>query len=352
MQTKVLTMDIKNPYNEKEKLVEVATLLKNGEVVACPTESVYGLFANALDEDAVKKIYEAKGRPSDNPLIVHISSYDMLETIVMDVPKKAKLLMEAFWPAPLTILLKKKDVVPATTTAGLNTVGVRMPKNDIILSIIEEANLPLAAPSANVSGKPSPTCAKHVLEDMEGRIPCIVDGGDCDFGVESTIIDLSSDTPMILRPGNITISMIESVIGKVLVDATIINDSVIKEAPKAPGMKYKHYAPLCEVLIVKGENDKVVKKIYELAKNCPKKVGIICTLENEAFFKELENVKTFSIGTRSNLNTITQNLFKILRQLDEDKLEVAFCESFSRDEEGLAIMNRLVKASGHNILEV
>ncbi len=352
MQTKVIPMDIKNPYSEKEKLVEVATLLKKGEVVACPTESVYGLFANALDENAVKKIYVAKGRPSDNPLIVHISNYSMLESIVEEVPEKAKLLMERFWPAPLTILLKKKNLVPATTTAGLNTVGVRMPKNDIILSIIEEAGVPLAAPSANVSGKPSPTCAKHVLEDMEGRIPCIVDGGDCDFGVESTIIDLSSETPMILRPGNITINMIQDVIGQVSVDATIINDSVIKEAPKAPGMKYKHYAPLCEVLIVKGENEKVVKKIYELAKNSPKRVGIICTLENETFFRDLENIKIFSIGTRSNLNTITQNLFKTLRQLDEDKLDIAFCESFSRDDEGLAIMNRLVKASGHNILEV
>lgn len=352
MQTKVITIDDSSLHSQKSKLQEIAYFIKRGDLVACPTETVYGLCGNGLDSNSTKKIYEAKGRPSDNPLILHIANFEMLENVAKTVPHKAKKLIDAFWPGALTIILEKQDCVPYETTGGLETVAVRMPSNEIILEIIKLSGLPLAAPSANISGKPSPTKAEHVIEDLSSKIACIVDGGDCKFGVESTIIDCTKDIPVLLRPGSITISMIEKVIGKISVDKSITEKSPVNK-PMAPGMKYKHYAPNAKITLVTSDNVKdIPSEIIKLVKKCEsnKKIAIICTDETEGLYKDLD-VLIFSLGTREDLNTITKKLFHGLRDMDKNNIDIAFCEGFSENEEGLAIMNRLVKASGYNVIK-
>ena len=336
---------------ELSAIKEAAKVLRSGGLIAFPTETVYGLGANALDEDAASKIYEAKGRPSDNPLIVHIANKKDVEKLASNIPAKARLLMDKFWPGPLTIIFHKSSIVPYGVTGQLETVGIRMPNHKIALKLIEEAGVPVAAPSANTSTRPSPTNASHVLEDLSGRIDGVIDGGDVNIGIESTIIDVTSDIPTILRPGYITIAQMEEVIGKVNIDQAVLN---IKEAAhmvaKAPGMKYKHYAPQADMLIVEGDQEKVVAKINELAADMVekgKKVGIIATDETKHRYQK---GVVISLGQRKDELSISQHLFQTLREMDALEVDCIFSEGFTNEHVGQAIMNRLLKAAGHNIM--
>lgn len=337
---------------DKEILQQAAQIIKKGGLVAFPTETVYGLGADGLKEEAAKKIYAAKGRPSDNPLILHIAERSQLEQIVKQIPQKAERLMEAFWPGPLTIIFEKSENVPYTTTGGLDTVAVRMPNHAEALAFLKEVQTPVAAPSANTSGRPSPTKAEHVLEDMQGKIEMILDGGEVGIGIESTIIDMTSAIPMILRPGFVTQEMLEEVIGEVMIDPAVQGGVKEKERPKAPGMKYRHYAPKADLTIVEGELSKVILKINELAAQKvseEKKVGIIATEETKKFYK---NGLVKVIGTRMEEKTIAKHLYSILREFDEAKVDIIFSEAFSEEDFGQAIMNRLEKAAGHHKIHV
>ena len=333
---------------DKNELKKHSELLKNGETVIFPTETVYGLGANALDENAVKKIYEAKGRPSDNPLIVHIHNKDLIYDLSKDIDDKAKKVIDKFWPGPLTVILKKNDKVPKTTTGGLDTVAIRMPKNDIALELLRECNLPIAAPSANISGKPSPTNGKHVVDSMNGRVAGIIIGDDCDYGLESTVVDFTEEIPMILIPGSITKKDLENVIGKVEIDPSLLNHEDNKKA-KAPGMKYKHYSPDAEVFIVSGKNDDVIEKINSLIDENDKnglKSGVLCLEKNKKKYKG----KVISLG--ENFKEVGRNLFNSLITMDNEKINVVYSEEFLDDEVGMAIMNRLLKSSGYKVIRV
>lgn len=350
MQTKVLKID--GCAIDFVKIQEAAELIRQGELVAFPTETVYGLGADALRPEASKKIYAAKGRPSDNPLIVHIAKFEDLVSIAETVPTQAKMLSDAFWPGPLTMIVRKNQRVPYETTGGMDTVAVRMPNHPAALSLIKESGCLIAAPSANTSGKPSPTEAEHVLVDMDGRIPMILDGGAVGIGLESTIVDLTEDVPMILRPGYITRDMLEEVLGEeVCMDPGLIaSDSAQK--PKAPGMKYKHYAPKADLVLVEGETEKVIAKINELVKEKQKagqQVGVIATDETQASYCADYVV---SIGARKDEDAIARHLYKILRDFDAWDVDAIYSESFLTPRIGQAIMNRLIKAAGHQIIEV
>ena len=350
MQTRVVKID---PSNIDENAMgEAAELIASGELVAFPTETVYGLGADALHPEASKKIYAAKGRPSDNPLIVHICKFEELESIAKLVPPQARKLADAFWPGPLTMIVWKNDKVPYETTGGMDTVAIRMPDHPIALKLIEQSGCLFAAPSANTSGKPSPTEAAHVALDLDGKIPMILDGGPVGIGIESTIIDLTEDMPMILRPGYITQQMLEDVLGEeVKIDPGIIaSDSLTK--PKAPGMKYKHYAPKADLVLVDGDADKVVRKINELVqakKAVGQKVGIIATDETKDLYQADIVV---SIGAREDEDAIAKHLYKILREFDDWNVDAIYSESFATPRIGQAIMNRLLKAAGHQVLQV
>ena len=336
---------------DRELLQQAAQIIKRGGLVAFPTETVYGLGADGFNEEAAKKIYAAKGRPSDNPLILHIAEENQLKQIVKKIPEKAKKLMESFWPGPLTIILEKKENVPYTTTGGLDTVAIRMPNHLGALSFLKAVQTPIAAPSANTSGRPSPTKAEHVLEDMKGKIDMILDGGEVGIGIESTIIDMTS-VPMILRPGFITQEMLEEKIGDVFLDPALQNGLQEIERPKAPGMKYRHYAPKADLTIVEGELSRVIDQINRLTAQKVsegKKVGIIATEETKKFYKH-GIIKV--IGTRKKEETIAKHLYSILREFDEDKIDVIFSEAFSEKAFGQAIMNRLIKAAGHHRITV
>ena len=335
---------------DKKIMEEAGELLKAGALVAFPTETVYGLGANALDEKAAANIYAAKGRPSDNPLIIHIADMESLPLITEEVPEEAVKLAEKFWPGPLTIVLKKSAAVPLGTTGGLNTVAVRMPSHPIALEMIRYGGGYIAAPSANTSGRPSPTLASHVADDMDGIIPMILDGGAVGIGIESTIVDLTDEVPTILRPGFITKEMLEEVVGEVQIDKGLAVDA--KVAPKAPGMKYRHYAPKAELIIVEGDSEAVVEKINALAKENEAKgirTGIIGTEETVGLY-ECGIVK--SMGTRSDELSISSQLYRILREFDESDAKVIYSESFEQGKIGSAIMNRLLKAAGHKVIKV
>ncbi|MBR3769697.1 MAG: threonylcarbamoyl-AMP synthase [Lachnospiraceae bacterium] len=356
MQTKLIRID--SEEIDIGKMSEAAELIRQGELVAFPTETVYGLGADALRPEASAKIYEAKGRPSDNPLIVHVCRFEELERIARDVPEEAKKLAEAFWPGPLTMVVWKDESVPYTTTGGMDTVAVRMPNHPVALSLISESGCLIAAPSANTSGKPSPTEARHVAEDMDGRIPMILDGGAVGIGIESTIIDLTEDVPMILRPGYITKEMLEEVLGKeVQIDPGILatdttDPSKAGQKPKAPGMRYKHYAPKADLVLVEGDTDKVVAEINSLVKAAQEKecrVGVIAT--DETMERYVADV-VFSIGARDDEDAIAQHLYKILRDFDEQEVDCIYSESFATPRIGQAIMNRLLKAAGYQVLYV
>lgn len=350
MQTRVLKID--SADIDCESMREAARLIAEGELVAFPTETVYGLGADALHSQAAKKIYAAKGRPSDNPLIVHISKFADLEMIAKEVPVQARKLSDAFWPGPLTMIVWKNEKVPYETTGGMDTVAIRMPNHLVALKLIEESGCLIAAPSANTSGKPSPTEASHVALDMDGRIPMILDGGAVGIGIESTIIDLTEEVPMILRPGYITKEMLEEVLGEeVRIDPGIIAlDSERK--PKAPGMKYKHYAPKADLVLVEGETDRVVKEINRLTtekRNVGQVVGIIATDETKGRYQADYVV---SIGARADEDAIARHLYKILREFDDLNVDAIFSESFATPRIGQAIMNRLLKAAGHQVVTV
>lgn len=326
-------------------------ILKEGGLVAFPTETVYGLGANALDEEAARKTYEAKGRPSDNPLIVHIARMEDLYSITEDVTDKAVKAAENFWPGPLTMIFKKSSAVPYGTTGGLETVAVRMPSDIIAKELILSGGGYISAPSANTSGRPSPTEAWHVKEDLDGKIEMIVDGGPVDIGVESTILDMTVEPPMILRPGAITEEMFREVIGEVAVDRTILAaDSA--ERPKAPGMKYRHYAPKADLMIVEGDTDRVIQAVNRLTAERLKegyKVGVIATSETMSRYEQ-GNIKC--IGTREDEMSIASRLYGILREFDADGTDYIYSESFARTGIGSAVMNRLLKAAGHHVLKV
>lgn len=349
MQTIIQKLDKINP--EAEGIRQAGEILKSGGLVAFPTETVYGLGANALNEEAAMKTYAAKGRPSDNPLIVHIADMEALPAIVEEIPEKAKIVAEKYWPGPLTMIFRKSDLVPHGTTGGLDTVAVRMPDHVIARELIRAGGGYISAPSANTSGRPSPTAAEHVAEDLSGKIEMILDGGPVEIGVESSILDVTVEPPMILRPGAITKEMLEELIGEVDVDQTLIQaDS--KEVPKAPGMKYRHYAPKAQLLVVEGETDAVVTYINgqaerQVADNL--RVGIIATEETIDRYKT-GDIKC--IGTRADERTIAAGLFRVLREFDADGVNVIYSEAFQREGIGSAIMNRLLKAAGHQVVQV
>lgn len=350
METEVIQIDEHNIDEAASKsLVKAGEIIKSGGLVAFPTETVYGLGGDALNPESSRRIYAAKGRPSDNPLIVHIADIEDLEAIVAEVPESARKLAKAFWPGPLTMIMNKNDKVPYETTGGLDTVAIRMPCNEIALELIRNSGGYIAAPSANTSGRPSPTLARYCVEDLSGKIEMILDGGQVGIGLESTIVDLTSPTPMILRPGYITLDMLKEVLGEVDVDRTII-DGNSKERPKAPGMKYRHYAPKGKLTIVQGEQKKVIDYINLRAKEAlseGRRVGIIGTDATLEFY-HADVVK--SVGDRNDEKTIAHELFKVLREFDDENIEVMFSESFDDSGIGQAIMNRLLKAAGHDVI--
>lgn len=349
MDTKVVRMS--PDCLDMQGILEAGSILKNGGLVAFPTETVYGLGGNALDEKAAEKIYRAKGRPSDNPLIIHIAEFSAIEKIVKDVPQKAKLLADAYWPGPLTMVFEKKEIVPYGTTGGLETVAVRMPNHPIALELIRAGGGYVAAPSANKSGRPSPTIASHVEEDLGGRIDMILDGGPVGIGLESTIVDFTDEIPTILRPGYINQEMLEKVIGPVQMDKALMSVSG-SIAPKAPGMKYRHYAPQGELVIVAGYPEDVQMRIRQLAEEkvmAGYRVGIIATDESAGEYP-LGIVK--SIGTRVHEETIAQHLFAVLREFDDSKVDFIYSEAFDTPQIGQAIMNRLLKAAGQHKIDV
>ena len=375
--------------NCAEDIVIAAELLKNGGLVAIPTETVYGLGGNALDEDAARKIYAAKGRPSDNPLIAHVSCVEEVEPLVKEIPEAGRKLMEAFWPGPLTMIFPKSEKVPYGTTGGLDTVAIRMPDDPVANRLIALAGVPVAAPSANTSGRPSPTTADHVWQDMNGRIDMIIDGGPVGIGVESTIVDVSSAVPAVLRPGAITMEMLEEVLGEVSVDPAILGPLSADVRPKAPGMKYKHYAPKADLTLVEpgtgadresraeqvtGAEQKngadrntgaypetgldetqlqaMIRKVRELSREkieAGYKVGVICTDESRDCYTDGE---VRSIGARKSQPSVAHNLYALLREFDDLGVDYIFSESFPKDHLGQAIMNRLSKAAGYKIVKV
>jgi len=349
MYTKIIKIDENNI--DKNLIGEAVRIIKNGGLVAFPTETVYGLGANGLDEEAVKKIFIAKGRPQDNPLILHVYSTDQVEDLVEEIPPVAKLCMDKFWPGPLTIILKKSPKVPDIISAGLDTVAIRMPENKIALEIIRLSNTPIAAPSANTSGKPSPTSARHVIEDLMGRIDMIVDGGDTGIGLESTVLDLSTDIPMILRPGGVTKEDLSKIIPNISIDSSIIKEDE-KLIPKSPGQKYRHYAPKAEMFVFSGQVDSIVEAIIvntEKYTKEGKRVGIICTDETKDFYKEGVII---SMGSRKNKETIARNLFNTLRTFDHLDVDIILAEGVDLSNLGIAIMNRMMKAASGKIIKV
>lgn len=344
-------MEVMRDGVKEDGIRRAGEILKRGGLVAFPTETVYGLGANALDETASAKIYSAKGRPSDNPLIVHIADWEAIYRIADEVPAQAKLLADAFWPGPLTMILKKSSQVPFGTTGGLDTVAIRMPANEVARALIRAGGGYVAAPSANTSGRPSPTTAQHVAQDMDGVIDMIIDGGDADIGLESTIVDLTEGTPTILRPGYINEEMLTQVLGKVEMDRGLLSDRA-DIRPKAPGMKYRHYAPKAQLFIVEGEMSRVRDKINELTayhSQRGERVGVIGTDESSSCY---HGGIVKSIGSRQDEISIAHHLYGILRDFDERDVTVIYSESFDTPQMGQAIMNRLIKAAGHQIIPV
>jgi len=340
-------------FTDKENIRIAGRVIRDGGLCAFPTETVYGLGGDALNPESSRKIYAAKGRPSDNPLIVHIADTSDLEKICDEVPDAAYRLAEKFWPGPLTIIIKNNGTVPPETTGGLSTVAVRQPSDKVARAFIEAAGGFVAAPSANTSGRPSPTKASHVMEDMNGRIEAVIDGGDVVIGLESTIVDLTGDKPMVLRPGFITLDMIKSVLPDASFDPAII-DSDSKEAPKAPGMKYRHYAPKGKLTVIKGERAAVLEKMRALAEEKAAEgatVGLMVCEEDAGSFSEKDDFIVKTLGTESDDAAVAHYLFAVLREFDEAKAEYIFSESFDGGKLSDAITNRLLKAAGHDVIE-
>ncbi len=344
MQTKLLAPT-------EDAIAEAAQLLQSGELVAFPTETVYGLGANALDEQAVGKIYLAKGRPSDNPLIVHVASPEAAEPLCK-IDDRARRLMDAFWPGPLTLLLPKKPVIPDITNAGLSSVAIRLPSHPVAKRLLAACRVPVAAPSANLSGRPSPTTAQHVLEDMDGRIPLILDGGACDVGLESTVLDITGEVPVIVRPGGVTREMLLAVLPQVEVAGSVMRPLEKGEKAVSPGMMYKHYAPKGQLTLLKGKPENVRSaclRLYQEAQDCGKKACILTPQEHMNWYPDCY---TQTIGTLQKPESLAHELFAVLRQMDEEKVQVILCEAVTTEGIGLAIMNRMYRAAAFHVEEV
>jgi L-threonylcarbamoyladenylate synthase len=346
--TLVLKVDSQKP--EIEKIRIAADFIREGGLVAFPTETVYGLGADALNPKAVLALFEAKKRPLDNPPIVHVGEIENVYKLTENVPPEAEMLMQKFWPGPLTLIFKRSNVVPSVTVAGLDTIAIRMPRHNVALALLRESKCPIAAPSANLAGKPSPTSASHVLEDLNGRIDAVLDAGPTHIGVESTVLDMTVDPPQILRPGGTPYEDLKRILGRVELHPVAIADKEISiEKARSPGVKHKHYAPNAEVILVEGEASKIVGKVKELVdfyKHENKKVGILTTDENFSLYKA-DVVK--SLGSRKNLKVIANNLFRLLREFDSEKVDVIIAEGLPLKGLGLAVMNRLRKAAGYKI---
>lgn len=365
MDTIVKKIDAENMTSEDFR--EAAEILRAGGLVAFPTETVYGLGGDAFDPTASKRIYAAKGRPSDNPLIVHIAEIGELDGLCEDIPREAYRLADAFWPGPLTMIMKKKASIPMETTGGLDTVAIRMPSHPIANRLIKETGLPIAAPSANASGRPSTTKAEHVIEDLSGKIEMIIDGGSSDIGLESTIVDLTVSPALILRPGYITVEMLRRVIPDIEYDKAVLkrekNENIVA---KAPGMKYRHYAPKGDLTIYEGRDEAVVEAIGSAVSEklaAGHTVGVLCSTEIEALLKKTgggtspaaedwNRICLRVLGSKTEEETIAARLFDALRSFDEDGIEFIYAEGFSTNDLGQAIMNRLIKAAGYHIVEV
>ncbi|MBE5883755.1 MAG: threonylcarbamoyl-AMP synthase [Lachnospiraceae bacterium] len=353
MDTEIIKIADSGDLSEADdaKLRAAGEIVRQGGLVAFPTETVYGLGGDALNKESSHKIYAAKGRPSDNPLIVHICEFEDIYPIVREVPEDAKRIAQAFWPGPLTMILPKSDKVPSETTGGLDTVAVRMPAHPVAQRLIAYSGGYVAAPSANTSGKPSPTVAKYVVEDMHGKIDVIIDGGEVGIGLESTIIDLTVSPPMVLRPGYITREKLAEVLGQVESDVTILREDS-GQAPKAPGMKYRHYAPKGELTIVQGEARKVMEYINDCSaedREAGQRVGVIATAEMKEHYCA-DVVK--SVGSRKDEESIARHLYTILREFDDEGVTRIYSEGFVAEGFGQAIMNRLLKAAGHSVVEL
>ena len=349
METKVAI--IKDINKDITFIEEAGAIIRSGGTVAFPTETVYGLGANALDGDAVKKIFIAKGRPQDNPLIVHVSSKD-ISNLVKEVPAIAQELINKFWPGPLTIILEKKDIVPNVTSANLNTIGIRMPNSEIALKLIELSGKPIAAPSANISGRPSPTEVNRCVEDLIGRVNYIIGGESSDIGVESTIIDCTVNPPMVLRPGGITLEMLREVDSNIEIDKALKSKPSDDLKPKAPGMKYRHYAPKAHLKIIRGKNEKTIEIIQEMLENYIEKNNDVAILTTDENVNKFNKGKVISLGSGKDLNEIAKNIFEALRKCDDLGVQYILCQGFEEKGVGLAIMNRLSKAAGYDIIDV
>ncbi len=349
-QTLLLKVDSENP--EPAIIQTAAEIIRRGGLVAFPTETVYGLGADALNPEAVLALFEAKKRPLDNPPIVHVSDPKEVHRLVLEVPPKAKVLMDKFWPGPLTLIFKRSINVPKVTVAGLDTVAIRMPKHKVALELIRQSQCPIAAPSANLAGKPSPTTAQHVFEDLNGRIDVILNGGASNIGVESTVVDLSVDPPMLLRPGGTPFEALKNVLGDLDLHPFVKAEQELSlKHIRSPGMKHKHYAPKAEVILVEGKVTAVTAKIKlltEFYRAEGKKIGVLATDETHIAYRA-DVVK--SLGSRSNLATVAQSLFRLLREVDAENVDVIIAEGVSSEGLGLAVMNRLRKAAAYHIVK-
>jgi L-threonylcarbamoyladenylate synthase len=345
-ETRVLRVNPTEP--EKEVIAEAAAVIRSGGLVAFPTETVYGLGADALNEAAVRRIFGVKGRPPDNPIIVHVADRDSVYLLASEVPRAAEELISRFWPGPMTLVLKRTELVPAVTCGGLETVAVRMPAHPVALELIEEAGVPIAAPSANVSGSPSPTSAEHVLRDLGGKIEMVLDGGPAEIGVESTVIDMTVDPPELLRPGGLPLEEIEGVIGHVRIPEPARGLVAFTGKPRSPGMKYRHYAPRCRLILVEGDPASVRRKVAELVtvlRTQGKRVGVLA-LDGADY----PGAEVVDLGPRSDLRRVAKSLFTAIRDLDERGVDVIVAEGVEERGLGLAIMNRLRKASGGEVI--
>ena len=341
-------LDLKNT-TDYSKLKVAGEIIKNGGLVLFPTETVYGLGANGLDENAVKKIYKAKGREQDNPLILHVSNFDMVSKIAKNISDIEYTLMKTFWPGPFTIILDRTEIVPDIVTAGLDTVGVRMPSGIIAKELISYAGIPIAAPSANVSGRPSGTNISDIFEELSDKVDYIVDGGECEVGLESTVVRVVDGIPNILRPGKISPEDIKKAVGIVKIDEHILKDIEIDEKVLSPGMKYKHYAPKADCILVYSEdNEKMIKKIQEITQKYTNPLVISCN-ENAKYY-DVKNKILY--GSKKNLNEIAQNIFKDLRKVDSFKPDIVIIEGVKKDGIGLAIMNRLIRACEYHYIKI
>jgi L-threonylcarbamoyladenylate synthase len=346
MKTKIIK--VKNNKLDQEDLKTIDEAFRKGKLVVFPTETVYGLGANGFDAEADKKIFKAKGRPSDNPLILHIAYMSQINELVKEIPDIARDLSENFWPGPLTMIFKKSDLVPDAVTGGLDTVAIRMPSHPVAREILKYTKLPIAAPSANLSGKPSPTSYERVMEDLDGAVDIIVDGGRPSYGIESTVLDLTVEPAMILRPGGVTKEDLKNFIPNIAIDNTII-DADDKAIPKSPGQKYKHYAPIAECYTFAGDLSNVVNEINRRIKNNKgKKIAVLATDQTVDDYEGAYIV--INLGSRENLREIAQNLFEALRSCDDNDVDIIYAEGFEFRGLGVGIMNRLLKASSGKVV--